>query len=124
LDGQFKQIFAEQAGGEEENLEVLDVAGGGVGPHDDIVRDFFGLLFGVWLATVDIQDVRFPVIGKSQFTVHKVASFLVVSCLSYYFRAPNHNTARPVSTGGSPPLVLLVVSRWPAWPIFSISGGP
>jgi hypothetical protein len=64
-DGQFEQFASEKACGKKEPLEVFYLAGLRIEPSDNIVTEFFGLLFGIRRTLVDVKDVARAVVLES-----------------------------------------------------------
>lgn len=70
---QLEQVAAEQPGDEEEDLDVLDVAGLGIEARDDFAVKFLRALLWVGRALVDMEDIRLTVVPKAQLRCHSIS---------------------------------------------------
>ena len=78
-DRQFEKVRPQEPRREEQDLQVLNLAGIGVQARDYFVRQFLRFLLPVGRAFVDVEDVRLPVVLEGQLRFYSgspSASFL------------------------------------------------
>ena len=57
-----EEVATQEAGGEEQYFQILDLAGGGIQSRHHVVAEFLGFLLRVRRALIDMQDVSLTVV--------------------------------------------------------------
>lgn len=74
-DRQFEEVGPQEPRREEEDLQAFDLAGVGIQPCDDLIRQFLRFLLRIGRALVDMKDVGLPVISECQLRFHSTSPF-------------------------------------------------